>query len=209
MCQNITLANFLEGMQWIYWVRTEQVCTEVLRTPWMLVQEKGTNLTFWEGGLCFDISMSFIERSHKFSVSQGETTNICLTIRANSPSLTNSVENHNYEATKLEGSHADKVEHLIQGPSPPVRGWQRSPPPPTQYKPVLSTVEQQGWNPISAGSLGWLGHEQEAFRHRPGPRWQRPPHSRWTQSNTDGGESVVGGFSDPSVWVAQWHRQLG
>lgn len=61
-------------------------------------------------------------------------------------------------------------------------------------------MEHQGWNPISVGSPGWLGHEQEVCRHRPRPRWQRPhTHAGLTHtlSDTDGGESVVGGLQTP------------
>lgn len=173
---------------------------------------ESTNFTFLEGGLCFDICMSFTHRIHKFSTSQGETTTMFLTIRANSPSFSAGFPTPSqWKITIMRPPHwkrAMLIKWNIWSKVPLLLLEACSPPPP-QHKPVLSTVEQQGWNPISAGSLGWLGHEQEAFRHRPGPRWQRPPHSRWTHSHTDGGESVVGGFQTPVSGLAQWHRQLG
>lgn len=104
-----------------------------------------------------------------------------------------------------------KVQHLIHCPSLLLSESGNVNP---QYE-LVWAVEHQGWNPISVGSLGWLGHEQEVYRHRPRPRWQRPhTHAGLRLSDTDGGERggwfrppCLGDTMAPPASLIQRYRQ--
>lgn len=64
-----------------------------------------------------------------------------------------------------------KVYHLINRPLLSESGNVNP-----QYE-LVWAVEHQGWNPISVGSLGWLGREQEVYRHCPRGHADRGPHA--------------------------------
>lgn len=102
------------------------------------------------------------------------------TLRTNNPSLTTG------STTLFEGlvqvrrqrimrppnwklSMLYKVYHLINRPLLSESGNVNP-----QYE-LVWAVEHHGWNPISVGSLGWLGREQEVYRHCPRGHADRGP----------------------------------